>query len=67
MNKYKSLPDNKIIDPKNYNLQSISIVFNDSVSHNFVLQQVVDKLVEAGWAPEEEIKEEWLTLLKTNL
>lgn len=45
----------------------VSVIFTDHSSHNSVLQEVIQKLAHAGFAPEKEIKEEWLTLLKSEL
>lgn len=47
--------------------KEVEIMFDDGISHNGILQQVVEKLEAAGFASAKEIKEEWLTLLKVEL
>lgn len=61
---YLDLPDYK---PKRELTKEVEVVFDDKISHNGILQQVVEKLEAAGFASAQEIKEEWLTLLKVEL
>jgi len=61
---YLDLPDYK---PKRELTKEVEVVFDDKISHNGILQQVVEKLEMAGFASAQEIKEEWLTLLKVEL
>lgn len=61
---YLDLADYK---PKRELTKEVEVVFDDKISHNGILQQVVEKLEAAGFASAQEIKEEWLTLLKVEL
>ncbi len=47
--------------------KAIGVFFDVGSSHKGLLEQVVQKLVVAGFATEREIKTEWLTLLQVEL
>jgi hypothetical protein len=50
------------------NNKTITITYNNETdSHADVLNQVITKLVKAKFAPEQEIMEEWKTLLQVEL
>lgn len=46
-------------------IQRITVSFADDDSHYAVLYRVIQALVKANFASEEEIREEWEMLLKT--
>lgn len=69
--KFMRLPDygtNKNKEFRAEHIDAIAIWFEkDGMSHNAVLQQVVEKLAASGFASEYEIKEEWLSLLEDEI
>lgn len=64
---FLDLPDYKNSLKLDENPKAIGIFFDDSISHNGVLQQVVEKLELSGFASAEEIKSEWFNLLQVEM
>lgn len=48
-------------------IETVSIQFDDNMSHYAVLWQVITALAKKGFATRKEIAEEWLTLLKSEV